>query len=122
MTEFTNESKFHKAGFDSRIPFSNLLVKLREVLLYSTDDYNLWLRSLRIYYSNVKGYIKPEEADAWLKAFEKVLKDYNVSRQNKSSYYNPEVDIFKLQDKIFDLTAGLYLPLNDEDDDDNEDW
>jgi len=123
MEEKPDNNNYSKPAFDSRIPFSNFLVKLREEVHQSSNNINEWRISLRKYYSETKGFIEPTKSTKWLKDFNDIIGRTNLSNQNRNSIYNPEQDMFKLQDDIYTLTTGLFLPMkSDSEDLDFDDW
>ena len=115
------EGSFHKAGYDSRLHFSKFLVDLRERVLLSITNHKQWMFELRNYYSHINGFVEPKKLNEWIKEFKRIVTKYNISEQNKQNDYNPQEDLFNLQDDIFEMSSGLFLPKQDEDDDD-EDW
>ena len=127
MTQSTEKAEdkitFHKAGFDSRIPFSRYLVELKEVLLRSTDNIENWMYALRLFHSNMQGLSHPTKLKEWKDKYKIVYSKYTTSKSNRGNgvNYNPEQDLFDLQDELFELTAPLYLPISDEDADDELD-
>ena len=115
------EERFHKAGYDSRLHFSKFLVDLRERILLSISNPKQWMFELRNYYSHICGFVEPKKLKEWIKEFKEVVSKFNISEQNRNNNYNPQEDLFELQDNIFEMSSGLFLPKQDEDEDD-EDW
>ena len=120
MTETT---KFHKPNFDSRQDFTKFLVDLKEMLVKAqVNNYKDWLYALRTIKSHYMGLVNPDHLEKWQEKYDKIKKEVDINSQNKNlSTYNPENDLFKLQEELNEISAPLYLPTGEEDDD-NEDW
>ena len=123
MIETEGNNNFNKAGYDSRLHFSKFIVELKEMLLRcQTIDYKTWIYGLRTFQSHMYGLVPPKKLNEWETDFNKIANRYNISMQNRDNIYNPEVDLFEMQGKMFAMTAPLYLPINDEDVDDEIDF
>lgn len=123
MADSTENIKFHKAGYDSRLHFSKFLVDLKEMILKSQmSSANDWFYSLRTFASHVMGFVEPKKLKEWFELYKEKKEKHDLSKQNnKYNSYNPESDLFNLQDILFEMSAPLFLPMGDDDDDD-EDW
>ena len=114
--ETTYQNK--KPGYDSRQPHAVFLVDLKKAILQSTGRVDDWLRALNIYSSFFEGMVREDEMKSWCDMSQDTEKKITLSRQNKFTKIDETKLLLKLQREIFRITAPLYIPINQ--DDDNE--